>query len=458
MPAEQVIDELVAGADPGIVASAGPRYFGFVTGGALPAALAADWLAAAWDQNAHMWVGSPAASIVEEVVEDWVLSLLGLPMDASVGLVTGCQMANVTCLAVARDSVLKQAGWDVASQGLIGAPPLTVIAGAEAHATIFSALRLLGLGRDCAHLVAADDQGRMDPEALARELARRRPGDRLRAGRATSTAAPSTRWSRSSTCASSPARGCTSTAPSACGRPPRRQYRHLVRGVERADSWATDGHKWLNVPYDCGLAIVKDRAAHRRAMSLTAAYLVAGEQRDNYDLTPEASRRARGFPLYAALRSLGRRGLAELIERNCAQARRFAELPRAGGAEILNDVVLNQVLVAAPPERGRAHPGRRHVLGRRHGLARPRGDPHLVLELGDDRRRRGAICAGDPRRAQGLVARTASIEEGEQFGRTETVEDRAPISVGTGPSRTPSRGRAGASARRGHSMSQDDDE
>ena len=168
---ERVIDELVAGADAGIVASAGPRYFGFVTGGALPAALAADWLAAAWDQNAHMWVGSPAAAIVEEVVEDWVLSLLGLPMDASVGLVTGCQMANVTCLAVARDSVLKQAGWDVASQGLIGAPPLTVIAGAEAHATVFSALRLLGLGRDCAHLVAVDDQGAMDPDALARELA-----------------------------------------------------------------------------------------------------------------------------------------------------------------------------------------------------------------------------------------------------------------------------------------------
>ena len=192
-------------------------------------------------------------------------------------------------------------------------------------------------------------------------------------------------------------------------------------------------------------------------MSLTAAYLVAGDQRDNYDLTPEASRRARGFPLYAALRSLGRRGLAELIERNCAQARRFAELLRDGGAEILNDVVLNQVLVAAPPERGRAHPGRRHVLGRRHGLARPRGDPHLLLELGHDRRRRGALCARDPRRAQGLVARTASIEEGEQFGprrRWKIVR----LSPSSGPSRTPSRDRAGASARRGHSMSQDDDE
>ncbi len=182
VPAEQVIDELVAGAEPGIVASAGPRYFGFVTGGALPAALAADWLTSTWDQNAHMWVGSPAASVVEEVVEDWVLSLLGLPASASVGLVTGAQMANVTCLAVARDHVLKQAGWDAASQGLIGAPPLTVIAGEEAHATVFSALRLLGLGRDAAQLVAVDDQGAMDPDALARDARGRRPGDRLRAG------------------------------------------------------------------------------------------------------------------------------------------------------------------------------------------------------------------------------------------------------------------------------------
>src|SRR3954453_20858904 len=170
VPAAHVIDELVAGANPGIVASAGPRYFGFVTGGALPAALAADWLTSTWDQNAHMWVGSPAAAVVEEVVEDWVLSLLGLPATASVGLVTGAQMANVTCLSVARDVVLKRAGWDAAGQGLIGAPPLTVIAGAETHATILAALRLIGLGRDATHLVACDDQGAMDPDALAREL------------------------------------------------------------------------------------------------------------------------------------------------------------------------------------------------------------------------------------------------------------------------------------------------
>jgi glutamate/tyrosine decarboxylase-like PLP-dependent enzyme len=348
LPAGQVIDELVAGADPGIVASAGPRYFGFVTGGALPAALAADWLASTWDQNAHMWVGSPAASVVEEVVEDWVLSLLGLPASASVGLVTGAQMANVTCLAVARDHVLEQAGWDAASQGLIGAPPITVIAGHEAHATIFSALRLLGLGRDTAHLVAADDQGAIDPDALARELADAGPAIVCAQAGNVNSGAFDPLEPIASLCEQS---GAWLHVDGAFGlwAGASASLRHLTRGVERADSWATDAHKWLNVPYDGGLAIVKDRAAHRRAMSIAAAYLVAGEQRDNYDYTPEASRRARGFALYAALRSLGRRGVAELVERNCAQAALFARLLAAGGAEILNDVVLNQVLVAASP-------------------------------------------------------------------------------------------------------------
>lgn len=346
---EQVIDELVAGADPGIVASAGPRYFGFVTGGALPAALAADWLAAAWDQNAHMWVGSPAASVVEEVVAAWVLSVLGLPATAGVGLVTGAQMANATCLAVARDSVLRRAGWDVARQGLIGAPAVTVIAGAEAHATIFSALRLIGLGRDTAQLVATDDQGAIDPDALARELkhAVGAPIVCAQAGNVNSGAfdplepieylcEQAGAWLHVDG-----AFGLWAAASP--------EYRHLTRGLERADSWATDAHKWLNVPYDSGLAIVADSEAHRRAMGIAAAYLVAGSERDNYDYTPEASRRARGFPMYAALRSLGRRGLAELVERNCAQARAFASILAEGGAEILNDVVLNQVLVAASP-------------------------------------------------------------------------------------------------------------
>jgi glutamate/tyrosine decarboxylase-like PLP-dependent enzyme len=349
VPGEQVIDELVAGADPGIVASAGGRYFGFVTGGALPAALAADWLTSAWDQNAHMWVGSPAASVVEEVVEDWVLSLLGLPRTASVGLVTGAQMANVTCLAVARDQVSKRAGWDAARQGLIGAPPVIVIAGQEAHATIFSALRMIGLGRDTAHLVGSDAQGAMDPDALAREL-KHAAGPAIVCAQAgnVNTGAFDPLEPIEYLCEQS---GAWLHVDGAFGlwAAASPKLRHLTRGLERADSWATDAHKWLNVPYDGGLAIVKDRAAHRAAMSLSAAYLVAGEQRDNYDYTPEASRRARGFALYAALRSLGRTGVAELVERNCAQAARFAELLRDGGAEILNDVVLNQVLVAAPP-------------------------------------------------------------------------------------------------------------
>src|SRR3954468_19434682 len=343
-----VIDELVAAADPGIVASAGPRYFGFVTGGALPAALAADWMASAWDQNAHMWIGSPAASVVEEVVEDWVLSLLGLPEDASVGLVTGAQMANVTCLAVARDSVLKRAGWDAASQGLIGAPPLTVIAGREAHATIFSALRMIGLGRDAAHLVDVDSQGAIDPDALARELEHAGPAIVCTQAGNVNSGAFDPLEPIEYLCEQS---GAWLDVDGAFGlwAAASPDLRHLVRGLERADSWGTDAHKWLNVPYDGGLAIVKDRAAHRHAMSLSAAYLVAGEQRDNYDYTPEASRRARGFALYAALRSLGRKGVAELVERHCAQARRFASILSDGGAEILNDVVLNQVLVAAPP-------------------------------------------------------------------------------------------------------------
>src|SRR3954469_34005 len=252
---EVVLDELVAGADPGIVSSAGPRYFGFVTGGALPAALAADWMASAWDQNAHVWVGSPAASVVEEVVEDWVLSLLGLPESASVGLVTGAQMANVTCLAVARDVVLKRAGWDAAGQGLIGAPPVTVIAGAEAHATIFSALRMIGLGRDAAHLVAVNAQGAIDPAALAREL--------QHAGRAIVCAQAGNVNSGAFDplepieylCEQS---GAWLHVDGAFGlwAAASPNLRHLVRGLERADSWATDAHKWLNVPYDAGLAIV----------------------------------------------------------------------------------------------------------------------------------------------------------------------------------------------------------
>jgi len=228
------------------------------------------------------------------------------------------------------------------------APPVTVIAGAEAHATIFSALRMIGLGRDAAHLVAVDAQGAIDPDALARELQHAGPAIVCAQAGNVNSGAFDPLEPIEYLCEQS---GAWLHVDGAFGlwAAASPELRHLTRGLERADSWATDAHKWLNVPYDGGLAIVADRAAHRRAMALSAAYLVAGEQRDNYDYTPEASRRARGFALYAALRSLGRRGVAELVERHCAQARRFASLLADGGAEILNDVVLNQVLVAAPP-------------------------------------------------------------------------------------------------------------
>jgi glutamate/tyrosine decarboxylase-like PLP-dependent enzyme len=345
VPASTVIDELVAAADEGIVASAGGRFFGFVTGGSLPAAVAADWLTAAWDQNAGLYACSPAAAVVEEVVEAWVLDLLGLPESASVGMVTGAQMANATCLAAARDTVLSRAGWDAAERGLIGAPALTVLAGEEAHVTVATALRLLGLGMAGARRVAVDSQGAMDPGALARELAAV-DGPAIVCAQVgnVNTGACDPVGAIADACAGKAwlhvdgAFGLWAAASPA--------RRHLVAGLERADSWATDGHKWLNVPYDSGLAIVADRAAHRRAMTIAASYLVATEHRENFDYTPESSRRARGFPLYAALRTLGRRGVADLVDRCCDHASQMAALLADGGAEILNDVVLNQVLAS----------------------------------------------------------------------------------------------------------------
>jgi glutamate/tyrosine decarboxylase-like PLP-dependent enzyme len=338
-----VLDELVAGVDPGLVASAGPRYFGFVTGQALPAARGADMLAAVWDQNAFSYVSSPAAAVVEEIAERWVLDVLGLPSTASVGFVTGAQMANATCLAAARNVVLARLGWDVARDGLIGAPPLRVIAGAEAHATIFSALRLIGLAPP--ELLPVDDQGAIDAAALSLD------GPAIVCAQAgnVNTGAFDPLGALAERCGAADAWLHVDGAFGlwAAASPARRG---LVAGLEHADSWAADAHKWLNVPYDSGLAIVADREAHRAAMGLSAAYLVESDNRQNYDFTPEASRRARGFAVYAALRSLGRSGLAALIDRCCDHAARFAELLREGGAEVLNEVALNQVLVAASPE------------------------------------------------------------------------------------------------------------
>jgi glutamate/tyrosine decarboxylase-like PLP-dependent enzyme len=346
----KVIDALAAGAEPGLVATAGPRHFGFVIGGALPAALAADWLVSAWDQCAAFHSLSPAAAAIEEIASAWLLDLLGLPATASVGFVTGGQGANTTCLAAARHTVLSHAGWDVERDGLIGAPAVRILCGEQAHATVYTSLRLLGLGENTAIRLPADDQGRMDPAALAKVLAANDAPTIVcaQAGNV-ATGAFDAFGPIADACAQhgawlhiDGAFGLWAAAAPAT--------RHLTADVERADSWAVDAHKWLNVPYDGAMAIVADPDAHLAAMRLAGPYLVADPgQRDNTNYVPESSRRARSVPVYAAIRSLGRAGIAEMIERNCAQARRIAkQLSSIPGAEVLNDVVLNQVLVRLP--------------------------------------------------------------------------------------------------------------
>jgi glutamate/tyrosine decarboxylase-like PLP-dependent enzyme len=342
-----VVEELAAAADPGVVAMPSGRYFGFVIGGSLPAALAADWLTSAWDQNAGLVVGGPAAAVAEEVAGEWLKDLFGLPAPTSFAFVTGCQMAHVTCLAAARHLVLERAGWDVEREGLIGAPPVRVFAGGKRHVTVNRALRLLGFGSDALVAVSADDQGRMPVHALAEAVAGidgpaivcAQVGEvNTGAVDAIAEIAELTRGARHWLHVDGAFGLWAAASP---------ELRGLVEGVDKADSWATDAHKWLNVPYDCGLAFVAHPEAHRAAMAMTAEYLVTDSDaaRDAMDWTPEFSRRARGVAVYAALRSLGRTGVAELIERCCRHARCFAgELGRLPGCEILNDVVLNQVL------------------------------------------------------------------------------------------------------------------
>lgn len=350
-PAE-VIQSLARIGAAGSVASAGARYFGFVIGGSTPAALAADWLVSAWDQNGGLYATSPLIAAVEDVTAGWLRELARLPTSMSVGFVTGCQMASFTALAAARHRVLRDAGWDVEAEGLFGAPTIDVLVGEEAHYTIFMALRLLGLGGSRLRRVPADRQGRMRADALGALLA--------------SVAGPCIVCAQAGNvnsgafdpleeiAALTRARGAWLHVDGAFGlwaaAAPSRA--HLVRGVERADSIATDGHKWLNVPYDCGIVFCADEAAHRGAMSLaapavSAPYLATSARlRDPHEYVPEESRRGRAVPVYALLRSLGLAGLAELIERNCQQARRFAEGLAGAGHEVLNDVVLNQVVVA----------------------------------------------------------------------------------------------------------------
>jgi glutamate/tyrosine decarboxylase-like PLP-dependent enzyme len=343
-----VVEELAAAGDRGVVAMPGGRYFGFVIGGSLPAALAADWLASTWDQNAGLVVTGPAAAVAEEVAGEWLKELFGLPAQASYAFVTGCQMAHVTCLAAARHAVLERAGWDVERKGLVGAPPVRVFAGGKRHVTVNRALRLLGFGSEALVAVSADDQGRMPPEALAAAL------DGIagpaiicaQVGEVNTGAIDAMQELAMLT----QTNGYWLHVDGAFGlwAAASQELRERVAGVELADSWATDAHKWLNVPYDCGLAFVADADAHRAAMAMTAEYLVADADaaRDAMDWTPEFSRRARGIAVYAALRSLGREGVAELVERCCQHARRFAEeLGSLPGCEILNDVVLNQVLL-----------------------------------------------------------------------------------------------------------------
>ena len=341
-PAEvlALLDEL---GSPASVASAGPRYFGFVTGGTLPAALAAGWLAAAWDQNAAFAVSSPVAAALEEIALPWLREVLALPAGAAGAFVTGATMANFSCLAAARHAVLARAGWDVEARGLFGAPPVTVVVGGEVHATLFKVLGLLGLGRERVVSVPVDGQGRMRTGALPRiggpAIVCLQAGN-VNTG-AFDPAAEIVPWAHDAGAwihvdgafglwaAAAPARA------------------HLVDGVAGADSWATDAHKWLNVTYDSGLAFVRHPDDLRAAMALSAAYLPPLDgPREPCAFTPEASRRARGVEVWAALRSLGRSGLADLIERNCRYAARFAAGLRDAGHDVLNDVVLNQVLVA----------------------------------------------------------------------------------------------------------------
>lgn len=343
-----IIDLLASQAERGAIASGSPRYFGFVIGGSSPVALAADWLVSSWDQNAGIYATSPLSSVIEEVAGNWIVELLGLPPQSEVGFVTGCQMANFTCLAAARHSVLRRAGWDVEFDGLMGAPQVHLITSAESHVTIDVALRYLGFGTRVIHRVASDEQGRMQVEKL-RELLATLNGPMIICAQAgnvnTGAFDPLLQIGQLAN-----EHGAWLHIDGAFGLWARasKTHRPLAEGVELADSWATDAHKWLNVPYDCGLAIVKHADDHRKAMTSAAAYLIQtkGAERDAVDWVPEFSRRARGVPTYAMLRSLGREGLEAMIENSCARAKQIAHLLSAEpGVEILNDVVLNQVLV-----------------------------------------------------------------------------------------------------------------
>ena len=339
----EVLELLDRYCSPATMAMAGGRFFGFVIGGALPVAVAANWLATAWDQNTGLYNSTPATARLEEVALRWLVELFGLPAGTGGAFVTGATVANFTALAAARHTVLQRAGWDVEADGLFGAPAVTIVVGAEAHPSVIKALGLLGFGRDRIVRTPVDDQGRLridslptlsGPSIVCAQVGNVNTGAcdpvpdiaaRLRDGN---------NWLHVDGAFGLWAAAAPSMA-------------SLVRGIDQADSWATDAHKWLNVPYDSGLAFVRDPEALRAAMAITADYLpTLSEFRNPSDYTPELSRRARGVDIWAALRSLGKQGVAGLIQRNCRQARRFAESLQARGFEVLNEVVLNQVLVS----------------------------------------------------------------------------------------------------------------
>jgi glutamate/tyrosine decarboxylase-like PLP-dependent enzyme len=334
-----LLDEI---GSPATVATAGPRYFGFVTGGVLPATLAANWLAGAWDQCAGLEVLSPVSAAIEEIVFSWLVDLLRLPPGTGGGITTGATMANFSSLAAARHAVLERVGWNVEADGLLGAPPINVIAGDEVHVSVLKALRMLGLGSNRIVRVPADAQGRMRADSLPKIA-----GPSIvcvQAGNVNSGAFDPVHEISTVVHAD----GAWVHVDGAFGLwaavAPGRAY--LTQGIETADSWATDAHKWLNVPYDSGICFVREPRHLQAAMTASAAYLVKGERREPNQFVPEMSRRARGVEVWAALRSLGRKGLADLIERNCKQAARFASGLKAAGYEIRNDVELNQVLVS----------------------------------------------------------------------------------------------------------------
>ncbi len=343
-----VLANLVRDADPGIVASAGPRYFGFVTGGAVPVTVAAEWMAGAWDQNGGMYVMSPAVAVMEDVVSGWILETLRLPAGASVGFVTGAHMANFTCLAAARHEVLRRVGWNVEEHGLQGAPRVTIVAGDHAHVSVIGALRMLGFGAADVVRVPVDDQGRMHADALEHTLTAI-DGPTIvcaQVGNVSSGASDP----MAAIVTHAQARGAWVHVDGAFGlwAAAMPELIDQIAGVELADSWATDAHKWLNVPYDSGLAIVAHPAPHRASMGLHASYLVRGanEERVEMDWVPESSRRARVIPLYALFRALGRSGIQEMVRQTVALARRMAaRLMAEPGVRVLNEIVLNQVLV-----------------------------------------------------------------------------------------------------------------